>query len=261
MVIQVQSTPDLSSACPVYTHPICLHPFPHLLSSPSSTIPPPTSIYSTLPTNSLSIPLTPSLNASTSLQQSNGLRSFTLKHPITRSLASSTSRGSFCTVFRLPSCSLNFSSSDSTCAVLSGPSPFFSPPPSCREEVKGSRSDAENDGRSSRLASPFFGAPPSPLFSDDAGDRSASSASFFFNAFRVSVSRFWIFSSSSATRWAMCRSSDFARVEFVCCAARGGRISQCTSFWERPRKTEEGVGDCTWLGRRRGGKGRSVPRN
>ena len=69
---------------------------------------------STLPTNSSSILLTSLLKASTSLQQSNGLRSFNLKHPTTASLLLCTSFGKSFNFFRSPSFCFRTSISEST---------------------------------------------------------------------------------------------------------------------------------------------------
>jgi hypothetical protein len=187
--IFISFLPLLPTPPPVARYLYALHssPTPSTetgLTSPQSFVPhqsihsPPKTNQSTLPTNSSSILLTSLLNASTSLQQSNGLRSFNLKHPTTASLALCTSFGKSFNFFRSPSFCFRTSISERTDCVDVDVSDFK------EDELE----DEEISGEERRS---------------------------FCNSARRRDSAAWILESSAATRCWMCRSRVLARVEFV----------------------------------------------
>src|ERR1700722_12092165 len=157
-----------------------------------TTTQPPSSTYSISPTNFSSNFLTSLLNTSTSRQQSSGLRSFTLKQLTTAFRAFSTSNGRSFSTFRSDSVRFNFAIS--SCTFCEDCSLAFV----AEEGVRASFIFEAVDWGSS----------------DDPSEGS-SEESFARTASKVSDSRFWIFSSSAATRSAMWSSRVLAREEFV----------------------------------------------
>jgi hypothetical protein len=153
---------------------------------------PPSPTYSISPTNFSSNFLTSFLNTSTSRQQSSGLRSFTLKQLTTAFRAFSTSGGRSFSTFRSDSVRFNFAIS--SCTFCEDCSLAFV----AEKGVRASFSFEAVDWGSS----------------DDSSEGS-SEESFARTASKVSDSRFWIFSSSAATRSAMWSSRVLAREEFV----------------------------------------------
>jgi hypothetical protein len=149
-------------------------------------------------TNLSSIFFTSLLKISTSRQQSSGRRSLILRQLTTAFLAFSTSGGRSLRTFLSDNVRLSFAMSSCT----------FCEDGACRS-LACAAAGVRLLGRALEATSFIFEAV------DWVSDSGSPAESLARTASRVSVSRFWILSSSAATRSAMCSSRVFAREKSV----------------------------------------------